>query len=444
MKKFEYSWGHGFTDLFLYLEDRQIPQIFDVEFDCNELHAMCGGRTTHTSRSWLQGEGFLERLGSLIPVGTWRVDTKWNDEFQNFVSIGTPPYMPDVTVAIPYVSHEENKEKTLRDHPVVIKYGMRIFYCEFYTNFTDTLKLILSGGILPEYEDDWRVKKTLRKTFTKSEWSIKEVEIEIDFYNLFQSPSDGRTPNPWEFFRDELSSFKTDNNQDRIFDLLSVIKMEDGHFCRLTKIGRQKYRGELLEANPLETGELTAGWQRITEDVMIRYYNNEKVHLLAYASKEVYTKKINRLAQKMGEGEEFVKFLESTYQGEYEEFELLVPKALYMLDGTNLIAKIRKDLANKIKENFHRTIWNLIGQVTDEKLLESIPDNLVIYADDYRRINNWFSDIEDLVNKYFSAGQTEVAAKNLKEYAADNWDVMRVFRYLAAEGRFKINLPLED
>lgn len=92
MKKFWYSWDHGFTDLFLYLEDRQTPQIFDVEFDCNELHAMCGGRTTHTSRSWLQGEGFLERLGSLIPVGTWRVDTKWNDEFQNFVSIGTPPH----------------------------------------------------------------------------------------------------------------------------------------------------------------------------------------------------------------------------------------------------------------------------------------------------------------------------------------------------------------
>lgn len=435
MKKFEYSWGHGFTDLFLLLE--KTPKIFDAEFDYNELHAMCGGRTTHTSRSWLQGEGFLERLGSLIPVGTWRVDTKWNDEFQNFVSIGTPPYMPDVTVAIPYVSHEENKEKTLRDHPVVIKYGMRIFYCEFYTNFTDTLKLILSGGILPEYEDDRRVKKTLRKTFTKSEWSTKEVEVEIDFYNLFQSPSDGRTPNPWEFFRDELSSFKTDNNQDRIFDLLSVIKMEDGHFCRLTKIGRQKYRGELLEANPLETGELTAGWQRITEDVMIRYYNNEKVHLLAYASKEVYTKKINRLAQKMGEGEEFVKFLESTYQGEYEEFEQLVPKALYMLDSTNIIAGIRKDLANKISENVRYMVRQWIFQATDESLLDAIPEDLVISVDDYRRMNNYLPDIESLVSEYFSE-KTELTAKDLKEYAADNCDVMRVFRGLAVEGRFEL------
>lgn len=436
MKKFWYSWDHGFTDLFLYLEDRQTPQIFDVEFDCNELHAMCGGRTTHTSRSWLQGEGFLERLGSLIPVGTWRVDTKWNDEFQNFVSIGTPPYMPDVTVAIPYVSHEENKEKTLRDHPVVIKYGMRIFYCEFYTNFTDTLKLILSGGILPEYEDDRRVKKTLRKTFTKSEWSTKEVEVEIDFYNLFQSPSDGRTPNPWEFFRDELSSFKTDNNQDRIFDLLSVIKMEDGHFCRLTKIGRQKYRGELLEANPLETGELTAGWQRITEDVMIRYYNNEKVHLLAYASKEVYTKKINRLAQKMGEGEEFVKFLESTYQGEYEEFELLVPKALYMLDSTNIIAGIRKDLVNKINENFRYMVRQWIFQITDESLLDAIPEDLIISIDDSLKAGNCLPGTEAFIKEHFP-GQTETIAKELKKYA-DNYNVMRIFRFLAAEGRFEL------
>ena len=437
MKEFEYSWGHGFTDLFLYLEDRQTPQIFDAEFDCNELHAMCGGRTTHTSRSWLQGEGFLERLGSLIPVGTWRVDTKWNDEFQNFVSIGTPPYMPDVTVAIPYVSHEENKEKTLRDHPVVIKYGMRIFYCEFYTNFTDTLKLILSGGILPEYEDDRRVKKTLRKTFTKSEWYTKEVEVEIDFYNLFQSPSDIRTPNPWEFFHNELSSFKVGNDQDRIFDLLSVRKMEDGHFCRLTKIGRQKYRGELLENNPLETGELTAGWQRRAKDVLIRYYNNEKVHLLAYASKEVYTKKINRIAQKMGEGEEFVKFLESTYQGEYEKFEQLVPKALYMLDSTNIIAGIRKDLANKISENVRYMVRQWIFQATDESLLDAIPEDLVISVDDYRRMNNYLPDIESLVSEYFSE-KTELTAKDLKEYAADNCDVMRVFRGLAVEGRFEL------
>lgn len=349
-------------------------------------------------------------------------------------------------MAIPYVSHKEDKQDTLEDNPVVIKVGRTVIYCDFYTNFTATLKAVLLGEDLPEFEGRRKVKKTFQKTFThvdKDDWDrdfLEEENFEIDFYNLSQNKE---TPNPWSFFREELVKYQIFYRQPRIFELMGVEQLPDGKFVRAINIDGTKYRGETLDGNPLETGELTAGWQRIAEDVLIRFYDNE-AHLLAYTSKEAYAKKALRLANKMNQGEELIEFLKSAHQDEYEEFEKLVPKALYMLDSANIIAGIRKDLANKIKENFHRTIWNLIGQVTDEKLLESIPDNLVIYADDYRRINNWFSDIEDLVNKYFSAEQTEVAAKNLKEYAADNWDVMRVFRYLAAEGRFKINLPLED
>ena len=147
-------------------------------------------------------------------------------------------------------------------------------------------------------------------------------------------------------------------------------------------------------------------------------------------------------AQKMGEGEEFIEFLESAHQGEYEEFEQVVPKALYMLDNTNLIARLRKDLADKIDEKVRETMWSLVGQVTDKTILEKIPDNLVISVDDYRRINNCFPDIESLVSEYFSE-KTELTAKDLKEYAADNCDVMRAFRGLAVEGRFKLDLPLE-
>lgn len=449
MKKITYSWGRGYTDLFLSL-DGKTPKILDVESDHNKLHEMCGGRTTFVSRSGNSGEGFFDQLGSLIPVGLWRVDTRHNHDYQFFSSVGKiiDKYVEeDVLVAIPYVSHEEDKKKTLTKNPVVIKVGRTVIYCDFYTNFTQTLKAVLLGGDLPEFKGRRKVKKTFQKTFThvdKDDWDrdfLEEENFEIDFYNLSQNKE---TPNPWSFFRSELVKYQIFYRQPRIFELLGVEQLPDGKFVSAINIDGTKYCGKTLDGNPLETGELTAGWQRITEDVLIRFYDNE-AHLMAYASaKELYAKKAYRLANKMNQGEEFIEFLKSAHQEEYEEFELLVPKALYMLDGTNLIAKIRKDLANKIKENFHRTIWNLIGQVTDEKLLESIPDNLVIYADDYRRINNWFSDIEDLVNKYFSAGQTEVAAKNLKEYAADNWDVMRVFRYLAAEGRFKINLPLED
>lgn len=161
--------------------------------------------------------------------------------------------------------------------------------------------------------------------------------------------------------------YKVPYKQPRIFELLGVEKLENNEFIRTINIDGSKYRGELLEGNPLETGELTAGWQRITKDVLIRYYNNE-AHLLAYASAEqVYAKKARRLANKLGEGEEFIEFLESAHQGEYEEFELLVPKALYMLDGTNIIARARKSLASKIKENIRYMVRQWISQVTDEK-----------------------------------------------------------------------------
>lgn len=448
MKKFKFMWGNGYTDLFLYLEDRQNPKILDVESDRNKLHAMCGGRTTFVSRSGNSGEGFFDQLGSLIPVGLWRVDTRHNHDYQFFLPIGqtTDEYGgEDVLVAIPYVSHEENKQETLEDNPVVIKVGRTVIYCDFFTNFTEVLKTILSGGDLPEFEGRRKVKKTFQKTFThvdKDDWDrdfLEEENFEIDFYNLSQNKE---TPNPWSFFRSELVKYQIFYRQPRIFELLGVEQLPDGKFVKTINIDGTKYRGETLNGNPLETGELTAGWQRIAEDVLIRFYDNE-AHLLAYTSKEAYAKKALRLANKMDQGEEFIEFLKSAHQDEYEEFELLVPKALYMLDGTNLIAKIRKDLANKIGQKIRQVIWRLINQVPVETILEEIPDNLVIYADDYRELYNWLPDIDNLVNKYFSE-KAELTAKELKKYAADDWDVIQIFRYLAVEGRFKINLPLED
>ena len=62
-------------------------------------------------------------------------------------------------MAIPYVSHEKNKQKTLEENPVVIKVGTKVIY----TNFTETLKVILIGGDLPEYEGRRKVKKTFKK-----------------------------------------------------------------------------------------------------------------------------------------------------------------------------------------------------------------------------------------------------------------------------------------
>ena len=178
MKKITYSWGNGYTDLFLSL-DGKTPKILDVESDHNKLHEMCGGRTTFVSRSGNSGEGFFDQLGSLIPVGLWRVDTRHNHDYQFFTSVGKiiDEYVEeDVLVAIPYVSHEEDKRETLEDNPAVIKVGRTVIYCDFYTNFAQTLKAVLLGEGLPEFEGRRKIKKPSKKPLPMS---IKTTGTEI-------------------------------------------------------------------------------------------------------------------------------------------------------------------------------------------------------------------------------------------------------------------------
>ena len=64
MKK-NFYWGHGSTDLFLLLE--KTPKILDVEFDREELHNLCGGRTTYVSRSGDSGEVFFNPTRTANP-----------------------------------------------------------------------------------------------------------------------------------------------------------------------------------------------------------------------------------------------------------------------------------------------------------------------------------------------------------------------------------------
>ena len=74
------------SDLFLDLTGKK-PRVLDFEYDGSELHERCGGKTYYTSRSGLSGAGYLENLGTLMPLGRYRVDTVTN-EHQSFVSIG--------------------------------------------------------------------------------------------------------------------------------------------------------------------------------------------------------------------------------------------------------------------------------------------------------------------------------------------------------------------
>lgn len=63
-------------------------------------------------------------------------------------------------------------------------------------------------------------------------------------------------------------------------------------------------------------------------------------------------------------------------------------------------------------------------------------DDLVISVDDSLKAGNCLPGTEAFIKEHFP-GKTETIAKKLKEYS-DNYNVMKVFRYLAAEGRFKL------
>ena len=362
MKKIQFSWSSGTSDLFLSIEDGK-PVLLDVEYDGEELHRMCGGRTYYISRSGCSGSGYFDTLGSLIPVGAYRVDTAYNNE-QWFRPVGRTPDGKEVMVAVPYCSHTDNKSEVLRNHPTIIKVGFMVVYCDFGTNFIELLSLILSGKELPEkcmingVTFERHGHRTLRRIFSQLNYwrEAEERGIVLEHYNL--CPME-HTPNPWEFFREELKDFRADWEQERMFQLLSVAQMADGTFVKIFKVDGIRYRGQVLDGNPLETGNLIAGWQRLAEDVLVRFYDrSNEAHLVVYApAEEAYAKVARRLAVRMGEGEEFISFV-SAHDGQYVEFEQVVPKVLYLLDPAAQIAAVRKGLAKKVREDvFAKTQW---------------------------------------------------------------------------------------
>lgn len=439
-KKFNFSWGSGSSDLFLQISGGK-PEVLDVEFDGEELHRLCGGRTYYISRSGCSGGGHFNCLGSLIPLGSYRVDTAHN-EFQWFLPVGKIQQgweEQDVLVAVPYVSHEKDKSETLRSYPTVIKIGPKVVYCDFGANFLEVLSLLLSGKDLPEecviegvtYER--RGHRILKRCFTRpNSWGepIQE-EVVLEHYNLCSMDN---TPNPWEFFSEELKNYRAGWG-DRIFQLLSVEKLENGAFVRTVKVDGQRYRGEILPGDPLETGELTAGWQRVADDVLIRFYDrSNEAHLVAYApAQEAHEKLARRFADRMGESEEFISFA-SSHESEYAEYELVVPKALFLLDEATQVAEVRKGLARKIREDVTSRARQWIDNVNDQTILEAIPDDMVVTFDDSLDAGNCRPGTEAFVAQYFP-GQTRTTAGELKKYAG-NYNVMRIFRYLATTGRF--------
>lgn len=445
--RIDVSWGGGESSLFLDLTGKE-PRLLDYEYDNQELHERCGGKHYYESRSGNSGAGWLKNLGALLPVGYYRVDTRYNNQ-QSLVSLGKAQrawYTEDVQVLVPFVSHWDEQEKfsALREYPTVIKVGgdqdsmpEALVYCQF-DDIAGVLKdIFLNNDFQDEVQVGRRhypVYQALGKSFTENCNGVAEEEMLLVHFNNL-SPWLKR-PNPWEFCQENLARFQMNwGNQERLYQLLSIERLGGDTFVRTMKIADRYYRGRVLEGNPLESEKLPAGWQRLADDALVRFYDERnEAHLVIYASaKAAYEKLARRFAHHMGEGEEFISFV-STYDGEYIEFELTVPKALFLLDQPAQLTELRRGLARKVRGDVMNRVRRWMNDVSDQDILEAIPDDLVITIEDSLEAGNCRPGTQEFVDQNFP-GQTQTTAQELKKFS-DNYDVMRIFRYLAETGQF--------
>ncbi len=420
-KNIDVSWGGGGTDLFLAPSEDGTFQLLDYEYDLEKIHEICGGRCYYQSRSGNSGAGYIERWASLTKVGYYRVDTAYNDsEFQY------PEKIDDnISIMLPYATHESDKRATLTDNPVVIMIGGdTIIYCAFYANMTDVLKTVLAGKSLE------KKPSVLSRQFvdTSSCWT---EEIEIKFYNFF-----GRSFYPWEFANanGRLKKFELFSPGERLYEIFHFNKCEDGTLVNTTKIGQTIYAKSILWTDPLEnlkSAETMSGWEFAETNMVYRLRKNEVYVVGWQLAKNAYEKIVKRLCRFIPlEANEFRNYVTANMDyGQFVEFEITVPKILFYLNPEKQFENVRKGIAKKVREDVFSTAKLFLEEINDKKILEAFPDDMVIKIEDSWESGNCKPGTQAFVNEYFP-GQTQIEASELKKYAENNY-VMRIFRYIA-------------
>ncbi|MBO7560581.1 hypothetical protein J6T21_00885 [Candidatus Saccharibacteria bacterium] len=437
-KQIVVGWSGGVSSLFLEMKNGQ-PHLLSYEADHEKIHELCGGKLYYKSCSGASGEGYINGLGQLVELGLYRDNITYNNEIW-FKTVGTARskggITEDIQVAVPYGS-----QFALKDSPVAIKHGNTLVYCDFYSNFVDILKAIMTCEELPEeYEADGRRDyrrghHTITRTFSKLSddgATVLEEEVTLEFYNLSSSSC---APNPWSFYSYNLREFTATISRETMYRLLSVAELGKS-IVRTIKIDGITYCGEVLPGDPLETGHLTVGWQHKAKDILVRFYDgSNEAHLIAYAkNSEVRKRLAQRIAYRMNEGQEFIDFIMNDDARKYTEYEVVVPKTLYVLDEAAQLAAVRKELAKNIREDVKYSLQKWIERINEKAVLDAIPDDLIVTIDDSLEAGNCYPGTASFVARYFP-GKTSTTAKELKEYS-DDYYVMRLFNYLVGKYRF--------
>ena len=427
-KKFDskkLGWGNGESTLFLLYSENGTWEVLDYEYDYERIHEECGGRCYYISRSGNSGSGFIKKFGRLIPVGYYRVDTVYN-EHHSPIEVGE-----DIKLMLPYVTHEERKEETLYNYPVVIMQGCRtIIYVGFYTNMNEVLDLLLRG------EDLIQEPQILRRSFVNPEdlWERQKDE-EINFFNLFGE----RSYNPWEFATELLEDYIVYPSDDRIHRIFHIAKSKSGKFVSISRIANTYYAREFLEEDPCEkVTHPFYGWE-IEEPNLLYKLQEKQVYIVGWKDRATeYMRKTDQVARFLTEEEAkgFKKRIKALLENEprYVEYELEIPKMRFFMKEKEDCKAVWKGISSKVRSEVFCELKYFLSDFNTQKVLEVIPDEMVIKKEDSWNAGNCIPGTEEFANRCFP-GKLEITAKQLKRYAG-NRNVMRVLKYIAEREGF--------
>lgn len=315
------NWGGGKTDLFIRMNEQGKFDLLDYQFDHRSLHKEFGGNIFHKSKSRDLGVGYLETLGDLIPVGFYRIDTRWPLCFPKEIG-------EEWELMIPYQKHQQHKEETLKKNPVVLRRGDRILFVQFNQLVYIVPKLLdgsFKGGI-NHYSDRCQI---VTKRFAGKEFMFR-------FYDLFTYGEENFENKALAFMDHLIPTEAKVENLHRLNKLFRFIE-DDGGIFETFQINGQVYKGDYLEESPLNNPDfLPSGWETLEKGVVYKRFG---VNIKLVCWKEAF-----ELAKE---------FPEILVPGEKQEdvffSELDVPNILFQMNRAKYLEQARNEMLEDFK-----------------------------------------------------------------------------------------------
>lgn len=437
-KKISVSWGGGASDMFLVVEDGKC-RILNYENDTCEVHHLAGGKNFYVSRSGASGEGYIEDMSTLIPIGGYRVDT-----FYDGWVFGPSVIEQDgckIMLLAPTASHTspryEEDVATWRSPFVAIRSEGKkkeIFFLNFgEENFLKTVQDILSGKEVLSGRT-----KTLRKNFFHLG---RKIEMELTVVDAFGSHHSLR---PWSMVAGAgflPSSIESVYGSYRLETLFHFQEERYGFYGTQILGGGKLYLTTEYKGNPLRFSEEDfnkafshLGWKLHSDGLAYRYEKSSKQF-------RIVCWKVNALEQML----ESKKNLLRSYYDDFRrymsdqlaewrwsdifEYEVEAPQPLFVLEKETFFDEARKGLEKKVKKAFLDLIMRFKKEISDNELLDSLSDETVVTFDDSLNAGNCEPGTRDFSER-FLGGVRETTVGELKKFVDRN-DVRRVLIHVA-------------